>query len=54
MTERSESVQSLVDFTDDVRITEHLVTDGAEEFTGRAAEFVKEAHRLRIRLHTSE
>ena len=50
----SESGQSLVNFTDDVGIPEHLVTDGAGEFTGRVTEFVKEARRMRIRLHTSE
>ena len=54
MTARSESGQSLVNFTDDVEIPEHLVTDGAGEFIGRATEFVKEARRMRIRLHTSE
>ena len=54
MTARSESGQLLVDFTDDVRIPEHLVTDGSGEFTGRGTEFVKEAHRIRIRLHTLE
>ena len=54
MTARSESGQSLVDFTDDVGIPKNLVTDGAGEFTGRATEFVKEARRMRIRLHTSE
>ena len=53
MTARSESGQSLVDFTDDVVIPEHLVTDGAWEFTGRETEFVKEEHSMRIRLHTS-
>ena len=52
MAARSESGQSLVNFTDDVRIPKHLVTDGAGEFTGRATEFVKEACRMRIRLHT--
>ena len=31
-----------------------MVTDGAGEFTGRATEFVKEARRMRIILHTSE
>ena len=54
MTARSESGQLLVEFTDDVRIPEHLVTDGAGAFTGRATEFFKEARRMRIRLHTSE
>ena len=41
MTARSESGQLLVEFTDDVRIPEHLGTDGAGEFNGRATEFVK-------------
>ena len=54
MTEGSESGHLLVNFIDDVGITEHLVTDGAGEFTGRAAEFVKEACRMRIRLYFSE
>ena len=54
MTASSESGQLLDDFTDDVGIPKHLVTDGAGEFTGRATEFVKEAHRKRIILHTSE
>ena len=49
-----ESGQLLFDFTDDVGIPENLVTDGAGEFTGRATEFAKEAHRMRIKLHTSE
>ena len=54
MIARSESGQLLVNFTDNVRINEHLVTDGAGESTGRATEFVKEAPRMPIRLHTSE
>ena len=54
MMARSESGQSLVEFTDDVGIPKHLVTDVAGEFTGRATEFVKESCRMRIRLHTSE
>ena len=54
MTARLESGQSLVDFTDNIGIPEHLVTDGTGEFTGRATEFVNEARRMRIRLHTSE
>ena len=36
MTARSELGQPLVDFTDNVGISEHLVTNGAGEFTGRA------------------
>ena len=54
MTARSESGQSLVDFTDDVGIPKHLVTNGAGEFTGRATEFFKETRRMRIRLYTSD
>ena len=54
MTACSESGQRIVDFTDNVKIPEHLGTDGAGEFTVGANEFVKEAHRMRIRLHTSE
>ena len=54
MTARSESVQSLVEFSDDIGIPEHLVTDGAGKFTGRETELVKEALRMRIRLHTLE
>ena len=54
MTERSESGQLLVNFTDNVGIPEDLVADGAGEFTCRETEFAKEACRMRIRLHTSE
>ena len=54
MTAKSDAGKSLVDFTDDVGIPETLVTDGAGEFTGRSTEFVKEARRMRIKLHTTE
>ena len=54
MTACSESGQLLVDFTDNVGTPEHLVTNGAGEFTGRENEFVKEACRMRIILHTSD
>ena len=54
MTARSESGQLLAEFTDDVGIPKHLITDGAGEFTGRETEFIKESHRMRIRLHTLE
>ena len=43
-----------MDFTDNIRIHENLVTDGAGEFSGRATEFVKKARIIRIRLHTLE
>ena len=54
MTARSESGQSLVNFTDDVGIPEYLVTDGAWEFTSRATEFFKYSRKMRIRFHTYE
>jgi hypothetical protein len=54
MTSRKDAGKSLVDFTDDVGIPERLITDGATEFTGQHTEFVKEARRMRIMLHTTE
>ena len=54
MTACSESGQFLVNFTDNVRIPKHLVTNGAGEFTSRETEFVKKARRMRIRLYTLE
>jgi hypothetical protein len=54
MTSRKDAGKSLIEFTDDVGIPERLVTDGATEFTGRHTEFVKEARRMRIMLHTTE
>jgi hypothetical protein len=54
MISRKDAGKPLIDFTDDVGIPERLVTDGATEFTGRHTEFVKEARRMRILLHTTE
>ena len=54
MISRKDAGKSLIDFTDDVGIPDRLVTDGATEFTGRHMEFVKEARRMRIMLHTTE
>ena len=54
MTAQSDAGQLLVDFTDDVGITERLVTDGAGEFTGKGKQSVKEARHMRIQLHASE
>jgi hypothetical protein len=54
MTSRKDAGNSLIEFTDDVRIPEQLITDGATEFTGRHTKFVKEARRMRIMLHTTE
>ena len=52
MTARSDARQSLIEFTDDVGIPKHLVTDGAGEFTGKGKQFVKEACCMQIQLHT--
>ena len=46
--------KSLVDFTDDVGILEHLIMDGAMEFIGQNTEFIKEAQCMCIQLHTTE
>jgi hypothetical protein len=54
MTSRKDAGESLIDLMDDVGIPEQLVTGGATEFTGRHTEFVKEAWRMRIMLHTTE
>ena len=54
MAAKSESGKSLTSFTDDVGIPESLITDGAGEFTGKNTEFVREARRMRIKLHTTE
>ena len=51
---RSDAGKTLIDFTDDVGIPEELITDGAGEFTGKNTEFVKEARRMRIKLHIAE
>ena len=44
----------LVDFRDDVGIPERLVTNDAEEFTGKRKHSVKEVRRMWIQLHTIE
>jgi hypothetical protein len=54
MTSPKEAAESLIDFTDDVGIPETLVTDGATEFTGKHTDFIKQARRMRIILHTAE
>jgi hypothetical protein len=48
------SSKSLIDFTDDVSIPETLVMDGATEFTGKHTDFIKQARRMRIKLHIGE
>jgi hypothetical protein len=48
MSGRMDAARSLINFTDNVGIPEHLVTDGAGEFTGKNMEFVKEARQMRI------
>jgi hypothetical protein len=54
MTSRKDAGKFLIDFTANVGIPERLVTDGATKFTGRHTEFVKEAQRMRIMLHTTK
>jgi len=54
MTSRKDAGKSLVEFTDDVGIPDRLITDGATEFTGKNTDFVKEARRMRICLHTAK
>jgi hypothetical protein len=54
MTSQKEAAESLIDFTDDVGIPETLVMDGATEFTGKHTDFIKQARRMRIKLHTAE
>jgi len=54
MASRKDAGESLVDFTDDVGIPEMLTTDGAGEFTGKHKDFLKQARRMRIKLHTTE
>jgi hypothetical protein len=43
MGNRKEAVESLIDFTDDVGISETMVMDGATEFTGKHTDFIKQA-----------
>ena len=54
MISRKDAGKSLIDFTDDVGIPERLITDSATEFTGHNTEFVKEAQRMHIQLHTTK
>jgi hypothetical protein len=54
MASRKEAAESLIDFTDDVGIPETLGMDGVTEFTGKHTDFIKQARRMRIKLHTAE
>jgi hypothetical protein len=54
MTSQKEAAESLIDFTDDIGIPETLVTDGVTEFTGKHTDFIKQARRMQIKLHTAE
>ena len=49
-----ESGQSLTEFTENVGISETLLTNGAGEFTGQNTYFVKHTKRMRIQLHNLE
>ena len=54
MKSRKDARKSLIKFTNDVGIPDHLVIDGMTEFTGKGTEFVKEACHMHIHLHTTK
>ena len=54
MMSHKDAGKSLIEFTDDVGIPERLIMDGTTEFMGRHTKFIKEAHQMRILLHTTE
>jgi hypothetical protein len=54
MTSHKEAAESLIDFTDHVGIPEMLMMDGVTEFTGGHTDFIKQARRMRIKLHMAE
>ena len=54
MTSKSKAGLTLTKFDDDVGIPDSLLTDKAPEVTGPKTEFMKEVHRLKIRLKRSE
>ena len=54
MMSRKDAGKSLIEFTNDVGIPDHLITNGVTEFTGKGTEFLKEAHHMCIHLHTTK
>ena len=54
MMAKSNVGKSLIEFTGDVGIPESLLTDSASEFMGRHTKFIKEAHHMQMKLHTTE
>jgi hypothetical protein len=44
----------LTEFSDDVGISDSLMTNGAPEMIGPGTEFMKEVNRLKIRMQRSE
>lgn len=54
MPARSDAGKPLVELTGDVGAPESLVVDGAGELAGANTEFVKEAHRMHIKLRATE
>ena len=54
LSSKSRVGQALTEFTDDVGIPDTLMSDGAPELVGPHTEFMKEVHRLKIRLKRSE
>ena len=51
---KAKVAQALTEVSDDVRIPDTLLSDGAVEVTGRRTDFMKEVNRLKIRLKRSE
>ncbi|KAI2500467.1 Reverse transcriptase (RNA-dependent DNA polymerase) [Fragilaria crotonensis] len=54
MDSKSKVAHALTEFADDVGIPDSLLSDGAPEMVGPKTEFMKEVHRLKIRLRRSE
>ena len=54
MNTKSRVAQALTEFTDDVGIPDTLLSDGAPEIVGPKTEFMKEVHRLQVRIKRSE
>ena len=54
MVSKKDVGKALSDFTDDVRIPDKHIHDGAAEMMGRKTEFQKEAGRLKIMTQVTE
>lgn len=54
MTSKSRVGITLTEITDDVGIPDSLTSNGAPEMVGPKTEFMKEVHRLKVRLKRAE